>query len=886
MATSFLKYKLSNGYLQNWLAAGPLVIPIPDCIPSSSEENFESSILQWYSERYSEPDSGVTEPPVDLGPLGKVTRDHPLITWRYYGCREDHYIDFTAFHPTCSYLRSWAYAQLAVQSGHEVILVLTTNGPADLWLNGQHLQCQEHFSKQLPCSVSFPAALQSGSNEILIRFENAAVRETPYVMALQVQGIAETGVEVILPTAIESELLGKRQTLEKVVENAILDRYVYGFLDGDRYNQNEPIPLRFSSDLDVSGEITFRLQSLAGDIFQEGTKSCDANTVLEMAKTFPLRNGPHHLALLPPAHEYYREMIRFERKEIFYVVRTSFAQKPFLNTSKRAKEALEDAAQRRNDSIYCEIAKIALGRWENVDRKILQIAIEGINQRRDGSVCDLLAILGALMRFRKKKFPLDDLKPHIEACITNYRYWEDETSAEGVVYDGMDFSSESRQILYHACAILAGQLLPERVFERTGKTGRWHRERGERLAITWLQQRGMYGFKEWDSPASVEAILAALSQLVDLADSGTVCELASVLMDKVFFSLAVNSFKGAYGSSRGRGDTASVLSARLEPTSGISRLMWGMGNFNENVIGTVSLACCRKYKLPDVIRKIAKDPAVAFWSQERHGLPARPARPIPGLEREQERVSTWEWEVNKVTYKTKDFMLCSAQDYDPGKKGHQEHIWQATLGPDAVVFVNHPACTSEDDAHRPNLWAGNGVLPRVAQWGDVLIAIYQLPEDDWLGFTHAYFPAAAFDEYIINGKWAFARKGRGYLALTAAQGLEFVTHGQTAFRELRSYGHENIWLCHMGQELLDGAFEDFQRKMLAVELTFEDLSMRVKSLRSDLLAFGWEGPLLVNGQGQSLSGFRHFENPYCVVDLPVTQMDIIYQGSGVRLKFD
>ena len=43
-------------------------------------------------------------------------------------------------------------------------------------------------------------------------------------------------------------------------------------------------------------------------------------------------------------------------------------------------------------------------------------------------------------------------------------------------------------------------------------------------------------------------------------------------------------------------------------------------------------------------------------------------------------------------------MLSSAQDYHPGAKGSREHIWQATLGPAAVVFVTHPANSSERDA--------------------------------------------------------------------------------------------------------------------------------------------------------------------------------------------
>jgi hypothetical protein len=295
-----------------------------------------------------------------------------------------------------------------------------------------------------------------------------------------------------------------------------------------------------------------------------------------------------------------------------------------------------------------------------------------------------------------------------------------------------------------------------------------------------------------------------------------------------------------------------------------------MGNFNENVMGTVSLACCKHYELPEILQKIGIESPAAFWNRENHGS---------------EQLSTGTCQVNKVSYRTKNYMLSSAQDYRPGKRGLREHIWQATLGPDAIVYVNHPTCMSEDDTRQPNLWAGNGILPRVAQWGDVLISIHKLPPDDWLGFTHAYFPALSFDEYQIQGKWVFARKGDGYLALRAAKGLEFIKEGQTAFRELRSFGTENIWLCHMGQKLLDGSFDEFQQAIENLRMNFDHLSANFDTLRGDALSFDWEGPFMVNNQEQALTGFKHYENIYSVTDLSATQIDIFFQDEGIRLKF-
>jgi hypothetical protein len=352
-------------------------------------------------------------------------------------------------------------------------------------------------------------------------------------------------------------------------------------------------------------------------------------------------------------------------------------------------------------------------------------------------------------------------------------------------------------------------------------------------------------------------------------------------MDKIFFSLAVNSWKGMLGCSQGSSQTAGVLSHRLEATSGICRLMWGLGNFNENVMGTVSLACSRKYTLPKPILQIALDTPAAFWSRERATSDQQTAS---GGQVTMDTKGA-AWEANRVVYKTEDYMLASVQDYYPGQPGKKEHIWQATLGPDSVVFVNHPGNLSENDAHLPNCWVGNRIRPRVAQWGDVLIALHKLPEEDWLGITHAYFPAAAFDEYELAGHWAFVRKGRGYLALYTSQGFEWITGGKTALRELRSHGKETAWLCHMGQEMLDGSFAEFREKILAMNLTVNDLSVQLTSLRGDILDFSWQGALVVNGQTQALTGFRHYENPYCIAELPAQKLDILFGDSGIRLNF-
>jgi hypothetical protein len=155
-----------------------------------------------------------------------------------------------------------------------------------------------------------------------------------------------------------------------------------------------------------------------------------------------------------------------------------------------------------------------------------------------------------------------------------------------------------------------------------------------------------------------------------------------------------------------------------------------------------------------------------------------------------------------------------------------------------------------------------------------------------MGFTHAYFPVYEFDEHLVEDGWAFARQGDGYLALTATQGLELIQRGPSAYRELRSHGQHNVWLCMMGRQATDGTFQEFCQAVRALDIDLRELGISGTTLRGDSLSFGWEGPFLVNGEEQPLSSFQHYDNPYCVAEVGAPQIDIQYGEYLVRLHFE
>ncbi len=844
MPISYIPYDLYKGYIHHWLVAGPQAIAVQN-FDILTAETSKTQIAQ----RYYEEDSGIQELPVEPGPLQESTftvGDYEGL-WAYFSCAEDHFVDLSAFYPLWHYARAWAYTQLESAGAQKVTLVLTAYGPADMWLNGAHIYRGTTFDFH---QDAFEAELREGTNELLVRFAQVGARACKHQFALRLADPVE-GLQVQIPTAIED--VAYRNKLEAMFDQAYIDR--------DVVTRNEAFTVHWPDDaVTVSDNVMIRLQNPSGRIYAESKVWASAGKASPLVHGYDAPPGPLYLRFMPRRKLFYEKNLRVLREiPIWGLGIQSYTDMPYGNYTQRRAEALHHAA--RGNDLFAEIAKMALGHWDVMDRTLVLKAIEVVNRREVHSALYLVAMLGMLYRWgNHDNFP-PALKEPLETCVLKYNYSE----------HGFENVSESMLMLRYAAEALAGQRYPEQVFSQSGQTGQWHREHGERLALDWLRARGDGGFPDWGAAGAFEAALVALAHLMDLSETEAIWEMVAVIMDKLLFTVALNTYQGVFGAAQGAADVTNIQGGLLSPLAGITRLLWGQGIFNHHLGGIVSLACMEDYAVPPLIPEIAITRHEDFWGRECHVIDGGNT-------------------VNKITFRTPDYMLASAQDYRPGERGAREHVWQASLGPEAVVYTTHPACAQPGEGHAPGFWLGNGVLPRVAQWKDVLMAIYHLPEDDWMGYTHAYFPAYAFDAYVIreNGEgqtWAFAQKGEGYIALTASQGLTWMTEGPGAYRELRSYGPDSVWCCQMGRAALDGDFETFQDRVLAQPLTFEGLAIHFMSLRNETLAFAWDSPFLHDGEPLPLSGFKHYENSYCVADLDAPQMEIRSEQYLMRLKF-
>jgi hypothetical protein len=235
-------------------------------------------------------------------------------------------------------------------------------------------------------------------------------------------------------------------------------------------------------------------------------------------------------------------------------------------------------------------------------------------------------------------------------------------------------------------------------------------------------------------------------------------------------------------------------------------------------------------------------------------------------------------QVNLYTYRTPDYMLSCAQDYRPGYGGDQQHIWQATLGPNAVCFTTHPP---KREGASPNYWTGSGNVPRAAQVENVVMVIYKLSHapalyvPNRLFLTHAWLPRDQFDEVIERQGWVFARKGEGYLALRSQRPYHWQDEpGEDQGREILAPGDENIWLCELGRKTVDGDFQTFMARIVQAELKFEGLNVAYHSPSQGRLEFGWSRPLRQEGQIVKLGGYPRYDNPYVQADFPAEKLEV------------
>ena len=217
----------------------------------------------------------------------------------------------------------------------------------------------------------------------------------------------------------------------------------------------------------------------------------------------------------------------------------------------------------------------------------------------------------------------------IEQRLVDFRYrWDDPLPADRI--DHKWFWSENHIVILAVDEYLAGMALPDRVFTVTGLTGAQHAERARAAILTWIHERALFGFSEWHSNVYMLKNITPLVTLVELCDDDELIRMATAALDLCLADVALHLQKGAYGATRGRTYKKDKMSSLDEATFGTAKLLFDdtdHGWTSSTDTGATYLAGAQRYRVPDVIRRIAVSEQVATI-RERHGVPIDPHEPL------------------------------------------------------------------------------------------------------------------------------------------------------------------------------------------------------------------------------------------------------------------
>ena len=283
---------------------------------------------------------------------------------------------------------------------------------------------------------------------------------------------------------------------------------------------------------------------------------------------------------------------------------------PYGTFESRRQELL--AHIRRNPAPNnTKMAYYELARWAAGDEPHLGIfhaAMDFIDARKDCSDFVLHSMIRLLYQFNpepKSSKQKTELFERARKTALNFKYWPSEPGI-----DSMCTWTENHHILFSSAAYLVGQRYPDALFNNAGQTGREKMAMNRPRILRWLDLRFHTGFSEWLSHVYYDEDLTALLALVDFCEDAEIAGRSQMVIDLMLLDMALNSFRGVFGSTHGRAYENTKKWAGHEGTADIMKLLFGMGEYSGfDCMSAINFALSTNYEMPPVLAAIAADKA-------------------------------------------------------------------------------------------------------------------------------------------------------------------------------------------------------------------------------------------------------------------------------------
>ena len=229
-------------------------------------------------------------------------------------------------------------------------------------------------------------------------------------------------------------------------------------------------------------------------------------------------------------------------------------------------------------------------------------AIDKINKREDCADFRMIGLIRFTYQFPETPLVRSSLKDSVRQAILNFKYWPDEPGI-----DNMCTWSENHHILFSTCEYLAGHFYEDEIFSNSGHSGIEKYKRGKERVTRWLDLRYQTGFSEWLSNVYYTEDIAPLVALIDFSPDKEIRVKASMVLDLMLFDMALNHYKGTFGSTHGRSYFSSKISGHRESSSSTYHLIFGLNHLKKGNMATNALAISKNYRIPFVIYEVAND---------------------------------------------------------------------------------------------------------------------------------------------------------------------------------------------------------------------------------------------------------------------------------------
>lgn len=517
--------------------------------------------------------------------------------------------------------------------------------------------------------------------------------------------------------------------------------------------------------------------------------------------------------------------------------------------------------------------------WNRLDS-----TLEFIKKEYDCSDFRLVNLIRILYE-AEDKIPID-YKEKIEDVLFGFRYWWD---VPGV--NSMCYWTENHQILFASAEYLVGQKYPKKVFKNSGLTGKQHMNKAKKRALDWLEMRWNYGFIEYYSSVYYKEDIGALINLIDFAQDEELVKKSQIIMDLLFYDVAAQNIKTMFISTSGRAYSRNRTGSSGSRFSGIPNYFWGDGTPIKSGI-MYGMINSKKYKLPPVLAKIAKDTSEVIikqsnglniselksegyygtdnrsmmmqWGMQAFSNPEvvrntmahirnsvsfsnASVAPLKSLD-----LSLFKWfhlepaimrfinpqsngiaiqKGNTYTYKTKDYTMYSSQNYHPGTYSYQQHVFGMNINNHFAIFHTHPAIKKDKKNHSPNYEVGYGHLPHVAQDRNISLAIYNIPEKKGMMEMDLMGFTRA---YFPSKKFDTTIVKNNYVfgkkgeTYCAFIGLNNFYYAEDSDDDIIQSGKQSFWITEAGSKSQDGAFNDFIKRVRTNKFKFNIKNLTLK----------------------------------------------------------